>query len=375
MKFPRAKNYLNPSAKIIFKTILACLVILIPLFAQFNPADAAIRPVVMTDDEAPGMGADSIFIDIDNIAINNSGQSTFTATVESGGTNYYTLWRENTGTTELIARVGENAPGRSGDVRFNYFSFPIINDAGLVAFYGKVEENNNGSTTYTGVWKGTPGSLSMVACEGDTAPGADGYTFAGFSTTNYLSLNNSGQIVFLAGLRGAGSPDGGIWQESASGLTLVYKTGDPAPGYPDATYVNVRPPNLLRDNELVFNPDIGVPWGKKLDWTDRTGADLIQQKTINGSISTKYKAWTAAPGVADGVFWKFDLQRGSMNASGQLVFGAQLYADGSVNQNNQRGIWTDASGSLALVARQGSHAPGTPVHERYRGQMVLYNSG
>ncbi|MEZ4604233.1 MAG: hypothetical protein R2861_12805 [Desulfobacterales bacterium] len=40
MEFAHAKKHLKPSAKFILKTILACLVILLPLFVQIDSADA-----------------------------------------------------------------------------------------------------------------------------------------------------------------------------------------------------------------------------------------------------------------------------------------------------------------------------------------------
>ena len=48
-----------------------------------------------------------------------------------------------------------------------------------------------------------------------------------------------------------------------------------------------------------------------------------------------------------------------MNASGQLVFESQTRDYETLVYKNE-GIWSDVSGSLALVALNRSYAPGTP---------------
>ena len=48
-----------------------------------------------------------------------------------------------------------------------------------------------------------------------------------------------------------------------------------------------------------------------------------------------------------------------INDAGQVAFRANLAGSGVDSTNNQ-GIWSEGSGSLALVARTGSAAPGAP---------------
>jgi len=339
---------------------IACFSLLISVIILCHPANAAIRPVVIRGEAAPGIDSDFKFEDFTKIAINNSGQATFTALVMSGSTYYKTIWIKNSETAELIAVEGQEASGVSGDEHFEYFDNPIINDAGQVLFIGATDGNEN----RYGVWKGIPGSLSLVVREGDAAPGAEGYTFSHFSISNNLCFNNSGQVAFKNEARDAisGLRQYGIWQETASGLTKVVMTGDEAPGFAasrssgEATYSNIYKP-LLNNNALVFSTNIGVPWYDGLNWTDQDSAALIQQKTIGGSITTKYKGYTAAPGVSDEELYSF--QNISRNVSGQLVFEAQTFdSENRVIKNG--GIWSDVSGSLALVALNGSYASGTP---------------
>ena len=55
-----------------------------------------------------------------------------------------------------------------------------------------------------------------------------------------------------------------------------------------------------------------------------------------------------------------------LNDAGQTAFCADLTGSG-VDSTNDAGIWSEGSGSLALVARSGDHAPGTPSGVNFSG--------
>ena len=63
-----------------------------------------------------------------------------------------------------------------------------------------------------------------------------------------------------------------------------------------------------------------------------------------------------------------------LNDAGQVAFRANLAGDGVDSTNNQ-GIWSEGSGSLSLVARTGSQAPGAPAGVNFRTdpQLELYS--
>jgi hypothetical protein len=66
----------------------------------------------------------------------------------------------------------------------------------------------------------------------------------------------------------------------------------------------------------------------------------------------------------------------SQNNSGETAFNAALLGDG-VDSSNDGGIWSDTGGPLALVAREGMHAPGTPegLTFLYLGNPKLNDAG
>jgi hypothetical protein len=86
-----------------------------------------------------------------------------------------------------------------------------------------------------------------------------------------------------------------------------------------------------------------------------------------------------APGTPSGIYYStfhFFSDSPVLNNAGETAFRAALIGSG-VDATNDEGIWSEGSGTLALVAREGDHAPGTPIGVLYgtpSGQ-VLNNAG
>ena len=86
----------------------------------------------------------------------------------------------------------------------------------------------------------------------------------------------------------------------------------------------------------------------------------------SGSLALVARSGSPAPGTPDGVnFDSFFFQTG-FNDAGQIAFFAFVTGSG-VDPSNDNGIWSEGSGSLALVARSGSPAPGTPSRRELPG--------
>ena len=145
------------------------------------------------------------------------------------------------------------------------------------------------------------GNLRLVALKGQQAPGAAaGVNFAGFDD-RAPALNNSGHVAFSASLSG-----GGVTSPTAAGI-----------------------------------------------WSE--GGD--------GTLKLIARAGSSAPGTAAGVnFSGFTIKDGPiLNDVGQTAFVASLTGTGVTGGVNSLGIFAEGSGSLGLVARTGSPAPGTPA--------------
>ncbi|MEZ6193652.1 MAG: hypothetical protein R3C45_20610 [Phycisphaerales bacterium] len=87
---------------------------------------------------------------------------------------------------------------------------------------------------------------------------------------------------------------------------------------------------------------------------------LGHARTTHAAVTFRTVALTgdAAPGTDPGVTFKSFRKGVSLNGLGQTVFQAVLQGPG-VDSTNANGLWSEGSGALNLVARQGNHAPGT----------------
>ncbi len=127
-----------------------------------------------------------------------------------------------------VAFTGQTAPGASGGQTFVEFYSPAINNAGQVAFWGRL---NTSSFADEGIWSEAAGSLHLVARQGEQAPGTEaGATFDSFheSTPNVTSfrINESGDIAVYGKLSlGSGSVtndnDEVVWSGGPGSFGLV----------------------------------------------------------------------------------------------------------------------------------------------------------
>jgi hypothetical protein len=107
-------------------------------------------------------------------------------------------------------------------------------------------------------------------------------------------------------------------------------------------------------------------------------AASIQDASAEG-LRTVALSGQHAPGTATGaVFERFN--NPVLNNSGKVAFRAVLQqGSGDVTDVNAQGIWSEGSGSLALVARDGSQAPGTAAGQNFADvadtTLVLNDAG
>ncbi len=118
-------------------------------------------------------------------------------------TNNRGFWSDTFGTLDLVARLGDQAPGLAdGTIFTNHFGRSIINAAGQVAFVGRFDENG---VEKTGIWaQDRMGILQLVVREGgelEVSPGeyltADGIHFD-------FAFGDQGHLAFGANVQGGG---------------------------------------------------------------------------------------------------------------------------------------------------------------------------
>ena len=197
----------------------------------------AATPAAVATSGDPAIGtAGAAFATFSSPAINDNDDVAFMATLKSGDTttkNASGIWADDsTGTRQLIARLGEIAPGTGTNATFTALSDPVYNGAEAVAFRATLSVGTGLATTATdsGIWFSSAGRLALVAQQGEQAPGCPvGVKFAAF-TELALDDVNGGGAIFLATLSGTGVTAAnsiGIFAVDNTGaLQLIVRIGD-----------------------------------------------------------------------------------------------------------------------------------------------------
>jgi len=183
------------------------------------------------DDQAPGFDEGVTFDEVTRTpSIVAGGLAAFFAKVKGPGidtSNDGAIWTGIPGEIETVAREGEDAPDIDGAVFSRLEGRVALAGAGAVAFAAHVTGDEVTTQDNSGIWAGTPGSLSLLVREGDGVPGSPDLTFGTFSTP---SMTDSGYVAFTAQLRSEGDelvPNFGLFLVSPSGsLSTVALEGD-----------------------------------------------------------------------------------------------------------------------------------------------------
>jgi hypothetical protein len=261
--------------------------------------------------------------------LNEAGQTAFTAYTSAG----VGIWSEGSGSLALVARLGDQAPGLPSGVNFGSIYLPALNNAGQTQF--RAGYYTNGSTAEkSGIWSEGSGNLALVAAYGMPIPGTDVIFYDSFTVNSSShSLNDAGQSVFR-------TEGGGIWSDRSGSLEGV----GPAPA--GTVYGTRGYPAFNNAGQVAFSDtNNGV-------WSD-----------ASGTLALVARLGSQAPGMPDGVnFASFNslvLNRVVMNNAGHTAF--------SATTTTGSGVWSEGSGSLALVAHSGNQAPGTPIGVNFGG--------
>ena len=292
--------------------------------------------------------------------MNDVGDTAFLISLSDGSDS---IWVHRSGSLNLVARTGTQAPGLRAGVFFGPLHNLVLNDAGQTAFSSYLVGRGVDATNNYGVWSEGLGSVALVARLGDQAPGtARGVVFGdGNQLLSSYAVGAAGQTPMKAYLSGPGVIPGvggnaqGIWSGGPGSLELVARAGDPAHGLDEGI-------NFDRFSTALTTIINGAGQTAFFARLIGPGVDSTNDHSIwsegSGSLELVARKGSHAPGTAEGVNF-FSLIPGAMlNGAGQTAFAASLIGPG-VDQTNNVGVWSEGSGSLALVARKGSPAPGT----------------
>lgn len=299
--------------------------------------------VAREGDPAPGAGPGAVFAGgLGSPAHDGAGGMAFVGYLDPilPGPAAQGIWKADaTGSTSLLARDGDTAPGTA--LPFDSFAEPTA-AGGRVAFAAATSDFRQG------IWlSDAGGGLALVAREGAAAPGVASADFDMLSPQPALAAG--GSLAFESKLVGAGVTagvdDAGLWRSDGSGgLELAVQRGDPAPGAAGGSFLDFTAPTLNGSRQLVFFAT--------LSGTAASGDTGLWLADDDGSILLLAREGDGALDLPAGVVFD-NFVSPVINARGQVVFGAGLRGAGVDASNDYALFAVDAAGALHLVVRSG----------------------
>ncbi len=319
------------------------------LCASEAAARPPVIPIVLSGDPAPNA---STFTFAREAALTPDGRLLAVMNIDTG--SEIGIYTENEqGDFELVVRTGDTTPGMPAGTTL--FAAPLarFSRSGEVAFEAFVR--SPGDVFDSGIWGPGPGGVpTLLAREGDPAPGVQaGLTFASLGD---FTISELGQVVFTARLEGPGvdqDNESGVWATNLAGvLELQIRGGDTHPNLPaNVFFKSFIQPRFDSEGVLEFLSTLRGAGINSSNDSSKWGNDGF------GELGLLMREGDQVPILPGGTGYA-SLGLPLTNSSGFSAFRVTL-AGFSVDTSNLFAILgLDRSGTLELLARKGSQAPG-----------------
>jgi hypothetical protein len=243
--------------------------------------------------------------------------------------------------------VGDAMPSGERIAGFGERPAMAINEAGGIAFSASL----TGGKATRGIFLAQKGKILAIALSGADAPNISGGTLTEFEPP---TLNDGGDVAFLASLRRGRETGEAIYVWRRGTLVKVVGSGDAAPG--GGIFSSFASPALNNKGEVAF------------------GA-LIEQGPILGGIFTGTGREThallaaGAPAPTGGIFTRFS-ERIELNDAGTIVFSAMMRQGGPGSA-----IFVADNDAPRAIASIGDPAPGGGTLAAFASWPVMSQTG
>jgi len=236
--------------------------------ALFTETADGISMAAYTTGPVPGAAADVAFTDIMDFTFSDAGVVTFLAKYKGdslGPLTHYGVFSDRDGAVEPLYRFGDIVPNTGGGYSFGNLSFLDTNSAGQVAFASTLRPNAPVVYGSQGYFAERGEELIGFAFKDDPAPDAPlGSTFSGGATNDDHSIliNDAGDVLFstVILIPDVGSRDALYMNHHDTGLSLIAKRYDPAPGFePTTQLVDFLNPSMNNLGQVVFLANVAGP--------------------------------------------------------------------------------------------------------------------
>jgi len=270
------------------------------------------------------------------------------------GVNDSGIWRQiDGGSLDLIARTGEQAPGVETGVVFDIIQRPNINRFGRVAFSASLRGDGIDASNNIGFWSdGLTPTIEMIARLGDAAPGTEpGTVFSYFGSDYSLAqtlpyFSDSGAITLTATLSGPGvtaENDRGLWIGNAGTLELELRSGEAAVSpYADYTIDEIGSCQINSTNELYTYIRLAG------DGIDSGNNGVLAVKRYGNDWQSIVRAGDHAPGLSDDVRYR-SVTPGDITDDGRVSVHGRLIGTLYVNPGDGANWQENPDGSFKLV--------------------------
>jgi hypothetical protein len=344
--------------------------------------DGALTLVVRNGDQVPGLAPGvtfaigGFFSNQPNVANGRTAFSSILANVPNSTEGVAVgLFKETAGGLALVHLGLTQAPGLASGILLGLFPDPpFFNDAGAVSIFAFLSGSDVTRDNDESFWSDRTGALRLIVREGDAAPGTTAVFGAGnsrFTSTGFTggTFNAQSRLMLHGNLAGEGIDDfnnEGIWVEGPEGLTLLAREGEQAPGLAPGvkfgrtgffTFGESVPIVLGAGGAALFQARVGGDdvnaTGATTLWTNRNG---VLEVVALGRDSGAIPEGDPAPGFPPGTsFTSFANAR--INAANRIAFVGAVEGNGVSGDLFDFGVWSDRSGPLALVVRDGMPVP------------------
>lgn len=344
----------------------------------FGVPGSTLAPFIRIGTQAPGTPVGAQFGEyFDEVAMNENGQIVFGAflKVGSGGVtdaNRLGIWSNHSGTLQLVARDGSPAPGVPGRTFqasigvTSSFSSLSLADNGDIGFVGRLDDARRG------IWFGPPMDLRPIVLESAPAPAVEpGAVYARLSANDPypdFAFSPNGTVAFSFRLmNGPGGVSGAneyaLWAGRPGELGIVARKGAQAPGLADGVVFGFEGNAENPFRHIVLNDAGQIAFG---GYIKGPGISLETNSGLwfgpASDLQLIAREGDSAPGTAEGVsfgdLWQVSPQ---VNASGQLIFNANVRGPGITSQsNNSMWAYDEQNGLQLLGYESQAVAVGSP---------------
>jgi len=312
---------------------------------------AAPQLVARTGNAAPGIAAGGNYSLLFAPNLNNMGQTSYLASLTGAGVstlNDQAIYAGSFAAPQLVARKGNAAPGTAVGVNYSSLHFPVMNDTGNLVFGAILTGTGVSGLNDRAIYADGFASPQLVARKGDAAPGTEaGIVYAGYGVPR---LNNDGQVAYLAGLTFSGmssTNEFAIYGGSIAAPQLIARQGSQAPGLPSGVnYSNVFAPSLNNAGQVAYLASLtGTGVTSENNQAIFAGAITAPQPVI--------RSGDEAPGTGSSVNYAFFSNTPALNDAGQMAYLASLTGT-EVTDGNDFGLFAyDPVFGDFLIAREG----------------------